>query len=639
MAGRKQTPAIEDGAQRVALTVDTAEPVLPADRPLDPAAGDREKWGYGPGAWQDDALAVDPLTRLPKNCPVTPLGKEGKTHWFIDGDDQVIDMGPREFGRQPLVALFGGRVDYLMHHWPRWKEVGDGQRVLDTFKPEKVSDALMLACSRKGSWNDVESVRGRGAWRNPDGELLVHIGNSLLTPAGTQPLGEYDGFVYPARPALLPALNRPLAGRPGPALTLVKLLRSWNWRRPEIDPIMALGYIGAVFLAGALDWRPAIYAVGDKATGKSSFQKLIKYTLGGWLVQSNDATAAGIYQRVKHDAIGVAIDELEGEKDPVKQKAIIKLMRVSSSGGLMLRGGADGSGSEFNARSCFLFSSINTPPLEPQDLSRMALLELMPLPDDAAEPQLIEREMLLLGRMVLQRLLDNWGAWAERHALWRKMLAKAGHKGRGQDTFGTLMTCAELIVDQDAAALGLAMGPAVTDLSSWEPHFATATMTEMEDDNPNWRLALNRILSTPVEAWRGGARLTVGAMLSAFATDDQGEREGDHLTFDKLNRELAAAGLAVKRPRKDRPGYTLFVPNQNPSLQRLFYGSKWFGELDAGVWAGALRQAPEEWVKPSQQGWVSGVNARGCEIPLANILEGLPGLPQVTLPDEAWPPF
>lgn len=631
MPKREKPPAIEDGAQRVALTVDTAEPYLPyRQRPNDPTPGDRAGWGYAAGYWSD---RQDELTGLPENCPVTALGKDGKIHWFIDADDQVIDMTVREFGRHAIVSLFGGRVDYLMHHWPRMKGEGKAEYI-DTFKPEKVADSLMAACSAKGSWNDVESVRGRGAWRTIDGELLVHCGDRLLSARGTLPLGEYDGFVYPARPALPGALNRPLTGRPGPALTLLKLLQTWKWRRPEIDPILALGYIGAVFVSGALDWRPALYAVGDKETGKSFFQRLIKHVLGQWLVQSNDASAAGIYQRVKHDAIGVAIDELEGEKDPVKQKAIIKLMRVSSSGGLMLRGGADGHGSEFNARSCFMFSSINTPPLEPQDLSRMALLELKPLDKGAVPPSLNERELSLLGRQVLQKMLDNWGSWEERHEHWRQMLARAGHKGRGQDTFGTLLTCADMIIDGDAKMLGINMGPEAQDLSSWEPHFAVGTMTELEDDNPNWKLCLNSILTTPVEAWRGGTRQTVGAMLVAFVTNDQGERDGDKLDFNKVNRELAAAGLALKRPTTRSVQYTLFVPNQNPTLQRLFYGSKWYGELNAGVWAGALRQGPPEWVKPSQQGWISGVNARGCEILLEKILEGFP-VPGQKQPGEA----
>jgi hypothetical protein len=452
------------------------------------------------------------------------------------------------------------------------------------------------------------------------------------------------------RPALPGALNRPLTGRPGPGLTLYKLLQTWNWRRPAIDPILALGWIGAVYVAGALEWRPAIYAVGDKSTGKSHLQKLLKYTLGGWLVQSNDASAAGIYQRVKHDAIGVAIDELEGEKDPVKQKAIIKLMRVSSSAGVMLRGGADGHGTEFNARSCFAFSSINTPPLEPQDLSRLALLELMPLPSGAVPPALNERELMLLGRQVLQKMIDNYGAWEERHEHWRQMLAQAGHKGRGQDTFGTLLTCADMIIDSDAATLGFlddhgkhTMGPEAQDLSSWIPHFLTTAMTELEDDNPNWRICLNHILTTPVEAWRGGARQTVGAMLTAFKNKESDEKDGNlPISYDRVNRELAAAGLALKKPTRKSGQFSLFVPNQNPTLQRLFYGSKWYGELGTGVWAGALRQGPE-WILPSQQGWISGVNARGCEILLDNILEGLPRpgqQPADEVEDEVFnPPF
>jgi hypothetical protein len=627
---RPVKPAIEDGADRVAAVVDTATPWRPTQLPDDPRAGDTQRWGYAAGWWREEPH-IDRGTGLPANIPLTPLGVDADVYWFIDAIDQVRCLRVRDFSRNMMVSLFGGRVSYLMHHWPRIKGEGD-KAYIDTFKPEKVTDDLIAACSAKGAWNDVESVRGRGAWRRFDGGLIVHCGDRLISStdgkAGTLPLGEIDGFVYPARPALPGALNSPLTGRPGPARTLLPMLRRWEFRRPELDPLMTLGWLGAAQFSGALEWRPAIYAVGDKETGKSHLQRLIKYTLGGWLVQSNDATAAGIYQRVRHDAVAVAIDELEGEKDANKQKAIIKLMRVSSSGGLMLRGGADHNGAEFQARSSFLFSSINTPPLEPQDLSRMALLELMPLKKNAEPMALIERELLMLGRQVMQRMLDNWHLWDAKHEAWRRMLARAGHKGRGQDTFGTLMTCAELIIDQDASELGVTFSET---LDEWLPHFDTNTMTEMEGDIPNWRLCLNRILSTPVEAWRGGLRTTVGGMLVAYNNDEE-DSDGHKISLDRVNRELAAAGLKLHQPKRGSAvggGTQLFVPNRSPSLQRLFWGSKWYGEQDAGVWPGALRQAPEDWVTPSQQVWLSGVNERGCLIPLAKILEGLErgGLP------------
>ena len=79
------------------------------------------------------------------------------------------------------------------------------------------------------------------------------------------------------------------------------------------------------FLSGALEWRPSTFITGDKATGKTTVQKVFKGVLGGWLVQAADTTAAGIYQRVKHDALPVSVDELESERDPVKQKNILKI--------------------------------------------------------------------------------------------------------------------------------------------------------------------------------------------------------------------------------------------------------------------------------------------------------------------------
>src|SRR5690606_4474591 len=141
-------------------------------------------------------------------------------------------------------------------------------------------------------------------------------------------------------------------------------------------------WIVMAMLAGAMPWRPTVFITGDKSTGKSTFQEVLQDVLDEMLVHAADTTAAGIYHHVGMDAVPVAIDELESEADTRKQKNIINLARVASSGALMLRGSSGGVGLSFQARSAFIFSSINRPPLEPQDLSRLCLLMLHKLPDD-----------------------------------------------------------------------------------------------------------------------------------------------------------------------------------------------------------------------------------------------------------------
>ncbi|MCA8837947.1 MAG: hypothetical protein K8963_08880, partial [Proteobacteria bacterium] len=345
------------------------------------------------------------------------------------------------YGKGHILGLFSGRQNYLAWAWPRWKAKGG----IDGFAAEQAAAALVSACAAKGPWQSVEKVRGRGCWVGRDGSIVLHTGVDLLTGGRRQPPGEIDGFIYPTRPPLPTPWPEAVTAQTNPARLLKPLLGSWQWGRPLVDPTLFLGWIGAAFLGGALPWRASVYLTGDKATGKSSLQHMIKGLLGDYLVQAVDTTGAGIYQHIGNDCLPIAVDELEGEADVRKAKAVLRLARLAASGGLMLRGGERHNPVEFRARSCFLFSSINTPPLEPQDLSRMAILRLNKLPLDQPAPDMTERELGVVGRCILRRLMEEWPRFHETYDAFRGELSGAGMDGRGQDTFGVLLTCADMI--------------------------------------------------------------------------------------------------------------------------------------------------------------------------------------------------
>ena len=131
------------------------------------------------------------------------------------------------------------------------------------------------------------------------------------------------------------------------------------------------------------------------------------------------------------DGLTVAVDELEAEADNRKVDAVVSLARRAAGGGKIHRGGADHRGVVFEARSCFLFSSINVPPLLGADRSRMAILAL-----------------------------DTLAAYA-------RALSAEGYDARGCDVFGTLLACANLALHDAAAdydsAVETEKGPSYTD--------------------------------------------------------------------------------------------------------------------------------------------------------------------------------
>ncbi|MFX8848568.1 hypothetical protein ABTM68_19955, partial [Acinetobacter baumannii] len=83
---------------------------------------------------------------------------------------------------------------------------------------------------------------------------------------------------------------------------------------------------------------------------------------------------------------------------------------------------------EFTLQSPFWFSSINIPAMEAADRSRLAILELRPLPK-AAEP-LEPLPLADLGRQLFRRMVDGWPMLAECQRRFHRALIAAGHDSR-----------------------------------------------------------------------------------------------------------------------------------------------------------------------------------------------------------------
>jgi hypothetical protein len=585
---------------RVRAMVADAKPMpRAATGSYDPPPG-QTRGGVAPGEWVPGALG------LPEDCPVLPLGIAGSRGYFIDPIGQIQVLEP-PYGKGHILGLFSGRANYLTWAWPRF-----GKNGIDGYAAEVAAAGLIAACAGKGPFSLAERVRGRGMWRAPSGELVLHTGISVFSGGKGLMPGEYDGYVYPTRAPIPGPWPERVGADANPAALLLPMLRSWNWVRPEIDPILLLGWIGASFLGGALPWRPTVYITGDKATGKSTLQSIIKSLLAEHLVQAADTSAAGIYQRIGQDCLPVAVDELEGEVDVRKQKAVLKLARLAASGALMLRGGDRHEGVEFQARSCFLFSSINTPPLEPQDMSRMAVLRLRRLPEGQVAPDIDPGVMSVVGRCILRRMMDEWPRFVETYKAFRTELGAGGMDGRAQDQFGTLLTCADMIAHEGWNEERLRHPTIDGELVGWRELMAAGGMAEMEDAAENWRLCLSHMLSVPVDAWRNGIRHAVGQVLEAYWCE--------HEEVGPTKRQLNQAGLTLVRREGEGREAWLAVPNQNALTRNLFVGSKWGGDVCASVWAGALRQAPLDVSAPG----VCRINGDKCRATLIS-LEALYG--------------
>jgi hypothetical protein len=593
------------------------------------SAGEHEIF---PGEWMPDEFGMP--TEHP--CPVVALGMNAKTIFFQDEMGHFVEQPRDELPRLFIMALFGKRQDYLWWAWPSFAtRKGRKEPEVTGWKPDEVQAALLSAAAKRGDFNTLDRVRGAGAWRGRDGELVFNAGWALYrsshakktrgggleyTPCET---GLVDGKFYTRRYDNLEPWPQEVTSRESPARELLRALRTWNWERPEVDPILFLGWLAAALIGGALNWRPAVFVIGGKGTGKSELQGLVEQVLDEALVHAADATAASIYQHVRNDSLPVCVDELEADADNRKAMGVIKQARLAASGGLVLRGGPNGVGTEFKAQSCFFFSAINAPPLDPQDHSRMAILRLRALPEDVKDPPTIDGDTT--APMLLRRMFDGWAKLPATLKAYQEILRRGRHDKRGQDTFGTLLACAELALGADAAQ-ELRTPTIETGDADW---WATA-LPPPDDMSDNWRQCLEYMLTAPVDDWRTYTQKTVGQMLRDLEDlnhalfDDRGrpmpeDATAEGLTFTKARNRLQSAGLSLickgaAAPMED--GFLLAVPPNSTALAKLFKDSKWAGAPGIGGWENALRQGPDDviWKGPAARKhnrlYVNGVQAR-----------------------------
>lgn len=515
---------------------------------------------------------------LPPACKVSALGVGPDCYYFLDNLRQLAVVETGKLGRLHILKLFGYEDD-IIELWPKIKMVKGEPRPLDDWDHAEVASRLVAAATAQGIWSPTNGVRGPGAWTGDEGELILHCGHRLLVNGEPRQCGKVGRHVYPTAPELPePARRVPEFGPKGPGHRLLKLIESWNWVRGDLDARLLLGWIAAAKLGGALKWRPMVWVTGDKSTGKSTLHELIGHVFGGAIVQTVDTSAAGLYQAVGHSSLPIAIDELEADADNQKSQRVIQLARLASSGGVMLRGGQDHKGVEFNARSAFMFSSILIPPLQSQDRSRMAILELRPL--EKFGVKIDEREWREAGRQLSRALVYSWPRLKATVETYQRALYEQGHNARGADQFGTLLALADCVLGAEA--------PDIEAARVWAEQLRADGLAELQDDAANHERCVAWLGQAQLDAWKGGAKRTVAEWIGRAKSGDDSIRE-------EAAGVLKVYGLRVVAQDDDgqRRAHFVAIANTNRNLASLFKDSVWASRPDAtGVWKQALERVP-----------------------------------------------
>lgn len=545
---------------------------------------------------------------LPEGCPVRPLGLMGQTYYYLSAANQLEELSAEKHSRLNLAHLFGGNVDYMASWLPAINAKGQ----ITGPQYEAISASLMKRCNERGLWDKRDRVRGRGCWTGDHG-LIMHLGNRIIAGSEVFDPGEIGDYVYPEGGAI----TRPGDSAEPPGSSILALFQRWNWTRPHLDPLLMLGFAAVAPLGAAMKVRPMVFVTGGHGTGKSALNRALDGLLSRWLLWSNDATSASITAELGLDCLPVAVDENEARADSNRAQQMIEFARLSYSGGTKRRSDSQHKAHEFTLRSAAFFSAINPPAMEPQDKSRFAILKLRELDPDQPEPDLSEGTLRPLGQRMLARWLSLWGQFPERFEQVRAALKKAGHTARGQDTFGTLLTAAWLMIGDEAAeAMGLPFGSRLNELADI---MRADRLHETAGIQPNWRECLDRLTSTPVDAFRNSKRQTVGAVLDAVQAKIADPQDESGLGYADADDLLKQAGLKLMRPRGPEDVFRIFIPHESEQLHRLYRGSKWAGIPAAGGWSMALEQAPQ-WMWTRERQRVNGPT-RGIAFTLAAVMD------------------
>ncbi|MBG6143599.1 hypothetical protein IWQ51_001722 [Labrenzia sp. EL_142] len=534
--------------------------------------------GVLPGEWREKG-EVDDTGCLPEGCPVQPLGYDGELYYFVDTKGQVFCTGDKSMGVERIQKLFSRHEQFLCWAWPARNKKGQ----VVGFKAEEVRRDIYAAADTKGPWSPSELVRGRGAWISTEGNLVLHTGEYLWIDGKLEDTGEVGAHFYVRRPGGLVPWDQPVPHEDNPAMELFRLLRTWNMERDQTDAMLLIGWVGVAMLGAALDWRPSTFIVGEAGTGKSELIKLLKEVLGRGMVSTTNATEAGLYQYVGHDSLPIWIDEMEGDDNQDQAKKVLKMARDAASGSIRIRGGADHKGVEFQARSAFGFSGITPPPIPPANLTRLAIIQLRPLLSvDGIVPKLKEPETT--GARLLRRLVDQWDVFPSIYETYRTVLRDAGHNARGQNTFGTFLACAHLLLGDDGLEeLEL---PSFENLQAWGEALAADIVPELQDSEPSWLECLKYILGSPIDNYSHGSRQTVAQVLEQL-------KEGN-ISLEAARERLGLADLALVEKGWIGDGYGLAIPNKSRTIGKMLGDTKFSDRSGNGSWSWALRQGPPE---------------------------------------------
>jgi len=289
------------------------------------------------------------------------------------------------------------------------------------------------------------------------------------------------------------------------------------------------------------------------------------------------------------------LDEAEGDSTGNRVEPVIQLLRQMSGGdgAVGLRGSAGGVAQRFSLAGSAFLSAINAPALLPQDRSRITEIELqMPDASRAGEVESIIEQCAALSAALRARAIAGFDRFLENRSLYRAALVAAACDARQTEQLGTLLAAADMMLHDDPIA------PDRLSASIDEIRALITAMIEEDAEDSDAAQCLATLLTRQIDHWRGGAKSTIGHLVSL----------GRHPDHPDERRALRVYGLRLEL--QGDFGVHLLVANRHEGLSAIFRDTRWRN----GGWRRALLRLMDAHVRDTPANF-DGYKSRCVVIP------------------------
>lgn len=534
-----------------------------------------------------------------KKAPFKCLGhNKGMYYYLPHNSQQIKELTEPAHTKLNLIALAG------LTYWECYFMTGK------SVNWDLAADAMYHGCHKIGIF-DPNNIRGSGAWKEDNGDIVIHEGNQLIVNGEVKSIDEHNSkYIYEQGVKLNLYSHKYLTSRE--ASQFLELANMFSWEK-EIYAKLFVGWCVLAPICGVLPWRPHIWITGSKGTGKTwIFENTVHPLIerAGVIVQLT-STEAGIRQYLGNNAFPVVFDEAETD-DQFSQdriKRVVELMRGASSDtiSMIVKGSASGQAIQYRYKAMFCLASVKTHIEQAADTSRISILTL--IKPDLPKPELEEMFQAICAKSN-EVMTTDWcdKMRARSIAMIPTLLPNIEtftkafsnlHGRRPGDQTGSLMAASVASYNDSLIDLSYAK-------NYIEEQGAGEEQSNISDDTDEDR-CLNHILEAELIVSADGKTLrrSVSELIIRLDSDS----EDDDINFSEAKSTLARYGLNAWTTGEKIDKQYLWISDSHSGIKKILRLTPW-----ASQWRGILCRIYNSETKKSIR--FGGLVQRAIGIPL-----------------------